>query len=303
MAKQETRRIPIETKDGTMYVWTQPNGSSPSMRVLLLHGGPGATHEYFKSFESYFPEDIEFIYYDQLGSHHSDNPADRSYWNIPRFVDEVEQVRISLDLSPANFFLLGHSWGGILAMEYALAHEEALKGLIISNMMASSPAYQRYTDEVPAKQMDPEVVKRVRELEAAGDYESEEYMQLLIPNHYEQHVVRKPLDQWPPEVHAAFDKINEDLYVYMQGPSEFGISGALADWDRSADLPRISVPTLVVGAEHDTMDPGYMQWMATQVPNGEYLHCPEGSHMAMWDDPETYHRGIERFIRKVDGQR
>lgn len=301
MALREIRRIPIRTSGGTMAVWTQRNGSSPTMRLLLLHGGPGATHEYFKSFETCFPPEIEYIYYDQLGSHHSDNPADRSFWTISRFVDEVEQVRLALELTPQNFFLLGHSWGGILAMEYALEHQKSLKGLIISNMMASCPEYKRYADEVLAVQMDPAVVERIRELEAAGEYESAEYMDLLIPNHYEQHVLRKPAAVWPEEVNAAFDKINRDLYVHMQGPSEFGISGELATWDRSADLPRITVPTLVIGAEHDTMDPGYMRWMANRLPHGEYLHCPDGSHMAMWDDPETYHGGIVRFIRGVAG--
>ena len=301
MAKQQTDRIPIDTPGGTMHVWTQRNGSSPNMRLLLLHGGPGATHDYFRSFESWFPEDIEFIYYDQLGSANSDNPADRSYWTIPRFVDEVEQVRGALGLDASNFFLLGHSWGGILATEYALAHGDALKGLIISNMMASCPAYKRYADDVLAAQMDPAALKRIRELEAAGDFESEEYMTLLIPHHYEKHVLRKPADQWPAEVERAFGTINQDLYVYMQGPSEFGISGTLETWDRSGDLSQIEKPTLVVGAEHDTMDPAYMEWMAGQLPKGEYLYCPEGSHMAMWDDPETYHRGVERFIRRVAG--
>ncbi len=302
MAEKQTKRIPIETPGGTKHVWTQSNGSSPSMRLLLLHGGPGATHDYFRSFEAWFPEDIEFIYYDQLGSANSDNPADRSYWTIPRFVDEVEQVRKALDLDASNFFLLGHSWGGILATEYALAHGDALKGLIISNMMASCPAYKRYADEVLASQMDPAVLERVRELEAAGDYESEEYMNLLIPHHYEKHVLRKPAEQWPEEVERAFRNINQDLYVYMQGPSEFGISGTLATWDRSADLSRITVPTLVIGAEHDTMDPRYMEWMARELPKGEYLYCPDGSHMAMWDDPETYHQGVERFIRRVSAE-
>ena len=298
---KEIRKIPITTEKGTFDVWTQRNGSSPSMRLLLLHGGPGATHEYFKSFDSYVADpSIEYIYYDQLGSYHSYNPGDRSLWTIDRFVYEVEQVRQALDLGPDNFYLLGQSWGGILAMEYALAHQEKLKGLIISNMMADCVAYQRYADEVLGPQMDPEVLQRIKELEAAGQYTSEEYEALLIPHHYEHHVLRKPADQWPQEVVESFGHINNDLYVYMQGPSEFGISGTLAQWDRSKELPTITVPTLVIGAEYDTMDPAYMQWMATQFPQGSYLYCPQGSHMAMWDDPEVYHQGIVDFIHQVD---
>ena len=296
----ETKLIPISTPLGNFRVWTQRCGSSPSKRLLLLHGGPGATHEYFKSFDTYFTDgDIEFIYYDQLGSYHSDNPADRSLWTIERFVDEVEQVRIALGLGPDNFYLLGQSWGGILAMEYALAHQDALKGLIISNMMADCVAYQRYADEVLGPQMDPQVLARIKELEATGQYTSEEYEALLMPHHYEKHVLRKPAEQWPKCVVDSLGHINNDLYVYMQGPSEFGISGTLATWDRSKDLPKIKVPTLVIGAEYDTMDPAYMEWMSKQFPQGSYLYCPEGSHMAMWDDPDTYHVGVKDFIHRV----
>jgi proline iminopeptidase len=97
----------------------------------------------------------------------------------------------------------------------------------------------------------------------------------------------------------SLGNVNNDLYVYMQGPSEFGISGVLATWDRSSDLKRITIPTLVIGAQYDTMDPKYMEWMSRQLPQGDYLYCPQGSHMAMWDDPETYHKGLLDFIGRV----
>ena len=113
--------------------------------MLLLHGGPGATHEYFEAFDSYLPAaGIEYYYYDQLGSFYSDQPDEPDLWELPRFVDEVEQVRQALGLDRDNFFLLGHSWGGVLAIEYALQYQQHLKGLIISNMMASIPAYNEY---------------------------------------------------------------------------------------------------------------------------------------------------------------
>jgi proline iminopeptidase len=293
--------IEIETPGGKFNVWTQRNGNSPSMRLLLLHGGPGATHEYFKSLEEYFPnEQIEFIYYDQLGSGKSDNPNDTSYWNIPRFVDEVEQVRQTLNLDNSNFYLLGSSWGGILAMEYALKHQEHLKGLIISNMMASCIEYGKYAEEVLAPQFDPEILAKVRALEAAGDFENPEYMEILMTHYYPKHVLRLPIEEWPDAVNSSFADLNHGLYVHMQGPSEFGIGGTLATWDRSADLFKIKVPTLVIGAQHDTMDPKYMEWMATQFPNGTYLHCPNGSHLAMWDDKEIYHTGLIAFIKKIN---
>ena len=136
------RKIKINTPSGDFNVWVKRVGNNPTKKVLLVHGGPGATHEYFEVFDSYFPkEGIEYYYYDQLGSHFSDTPSDTSLWNIPRFVEEVEQVRQALGLNKDNFYLLGHSWGGILGMEYALKYQENMKGLIISNMVSSIPDY------------------------------------------------------------------------------------------------------------------------------------------------------------------
>lgn len=293
------KMIPIETPKGKFKVWTKQFGNNPRMRLLLLHGGPGATHEYFECFESFFPvEGIEFIYYDQLGSAYSDQPTDNDLWTIDRFVDEVEQVRQALGLNKDNFYLLGHSWGGILATEYALKYQEFLKGLIISNMMSSCPEYDAYAENVLAKQMDPAVLEEIRTLEAKGEFQNPRYMELLIPNYYMQHICR--LEEWPDPVNRAFARLNQEIYVTMQGPSEFGISGRLEDWDRKDALKSIAVPTLVIGAKHDTMDPEHMQWMSNQVQNGSYLFCASGSHMCMYDDQETYLNGLIEFIKAVD---
>jgi proline iminopeptidase len=170
--------------------------------------------------------------------------------------------------------------------------------VIISNMMADCVAYQKYADEVLAPQMDPVTLKRIKELETAGQYDSEEYDALLVP-YYECHVLRRPMETWPECVTSSLEHANNDLYVYMQGPSEFGIAGVLETWDRSKDLSSIMVPALEIGAEYDTMDPAYMQWMAEQLPKGSYLYCPDAGHMAMWDDPEGYHTGLMQFINNV----
>jgi proline iminopeptidase len=298
------RRIPIRTPKGDFTVWTKRFGRHPRIKLLLLHGGPGATHEYFESFESFLPaEGIEFIYYDQLGSAYSDQPKDDSLWTLERFVDEVEQVRQGLGLGPGDFYLLGSSWGGMLATEYALHHQRNLKALVISNMMMSIPDYNRYASEILAKQMDPEVVREVRELEAKGQFESPRYMELLFPHFYTKHILRRPAGQWPDAVSRSFARLNKELYVTMQGPSEFGASGRLERWDRKADLPKITVPTLVIGARHDTMDPEHMRWVAGQVRNGTFLYCPDGSHLAMWDDQETYFEGLIAFLKDVDAGR
>jgi proline iminopeptidase len=297
------RMIPVTTPKGTFKVWTKRVGNNPRIKVLLLHGGPGGTHEFFEAFDSYFPgAGIEYYYYDQLGSAYSDQPKEPELWEIPRFVDEVEQVRKALGLDADNFYLYGQSWGGLLAIEYALAHPENLKGLIISNMMSSIPAYNAYAKSTLMPAMDPAALTEILSLEKAEDYKNPRYMELLVPNFYEQHILRMPADQWPEPVNRAFARLNYDVYLTMQGPSEMGASGKLLNWDRTADLASIKVPTLVIGARYDTMDPKHMEWMAGQFPNGRYLYCPEGSHMALYDDQATYFEGLIRFLREVDRQ-
>jgi len=295
------RMIPITTPKGKFNVWTKRIGNNPTVKLLLLHGGPGATHEYFEALDSYLPgAGIEYYYYDQLGSAYSDQPKEPDLWDIPRFVDEVEQVRQALGLDKDNFYLLGHSWGGVLAIEYALKHQQHLKGLIISNMMASGPAYNEYANKVLMPEMDQKILAEVKALEARKDYANPRYMELLIPLHYEKHILRMPASEWPDPLNRAFKHLNQDIYIPIQGPSELGLSGKLLTWDRVADLPKIAAPTLVIGAKYDTMDPAHMEMISKKVQNGRYLFCPRGSHMAMYDDQKTYADGLIRFIRDVN---
>ena len=293
-----TKMITIETPKGKFKVWTKRIGNNPKIKLLLLNGGPGMSHEYFECMESFLPkEGIEFIYYDQLGTGFSVNPNDTLMWDLPRYVEELEQVRVALKLNKDNFYLLGHSWGGILGMQYALKYQDNLKGLVVSNMMASCPKYGEYS-KVLAKQMDPKILKTIQDLEAKKDYGNPKYMELLMANFYNQHILRKPVNDWPEPVNRAFGRLNQSLYITMQGPSELGISGKLTNWDVSKELKNIKVPTLVIGAKYDTMDPEYMKWMASEFPNGSYLYCPNGSHMSMYDDQETYMKGLIKFLKK-----
>src|ERR1700744_34938 len=233
------KMITIDTPKGKFRVWTKRVGNNPTIKVLLLHGGPGATHEYFEAFDSYFPgAGIEYYYYDQLGSAYSDQPKDDALWTTDRFVDEVEQVRQALHLDRDNFCLLGHSWGGVLAIEYALKYQQHLKCLVISDMVDSIPAYNEYATKVLMPKMDQAKLAEVKKLEAEHKTDDPRYMDILIPMHYEQHLLRMPHDQWPDPVNRAFGHINEHLYQLMQGPSELGASGRLLNWDRSKDLHR-----------------------------------------------------------------
>ena len=292
------KMIPVSTPVGTFKVWTKTIGNNPRIKVLLLHGGPAMTHEYMEAFESFFPkEGFEMIEYDQLGSYYSDQPADSSLWTTERFVEEVEQVRKALGLTKDNFYILGNSWGGILAMEYALQYQQNLKGLIICNMMASIPDYEKYNG-VLRSQMRSSLVDSLQTYETKGLFKDPVYQQLVFTEYYTKHLCRLP--EWPEPVNRCFKHINESIYVMMQGPSEFKVGGRLLTWDRKADLPKITVPTLTVGARYDTMDPAHMEWMSKQVKNGKYLYCPNGSHLSMWDDQQVFMDGVIKFIKETD---
>jgi proline iminopeptidase len=291
--------LPIATPLGTFKVWTKKFGNNPRIKILLLHGGPSATHEYMECFESFFPkEGFEFYEYDQLGSYYSDQPNDTSLWTLDRFVEEVEQVRKLIHADKNNFYILGNSWGGMLAMQYALKYQSNMKGMIVANMMASCPEYGRYANEVLAKQMPSEVVREIRELEAKKDFTNPRYMELLQPYFYQQHLCRLP--EWPDAINRTFKHLNSNIYTLMQGPSEFGVSGRLASWDIKNHLHEIVIPTLMVGARFDTMDPKAMESQSKAVKNGQYLYCSNGSHMCMWDDQKTFMNGVIEFIKNVD---
>jgi len=297
------KMIPIETPKGTFNVWTKQTGNNPTTKVLLLHGGPGMTHEIYECFDGYFPQEgIEYYYYDQLGSYYSDQPNDKSLWKTERFVEEVEQVRKALGLNSDNFYLFGQSWGGILAMEYALKYQENLKGLIVSNMVPSIPDYMKYNEDVLAPKLDSTVLAKIMQYEAAEDYSNEEYLKLITENYYPEHVIRMPMEEWPNSLNRGFSHLNPDVYVTMQGPSEFGIKGdaTLKDWDVKDRVHEITVPTLSIGATYDTMNPEEMKWLANNVANGRFHLCPNGSHLSQYDDQQVFFEGLTQFIKDVD---
>ena len=191
----------------------------------------------------------------------------------------------------------------MLAIEYALHHQEHLRGMVISNMMSSVPAYNAYAEQVLMPAMDHAALAEIKSLEASGDIENLRYMELLNEQHYVHHVLRMPVADWPDPAERGFAHINPAIYVTMQGPSELGISAdaRLAHWDRTEELASIDVPTLVIGAQHDTMDPAHMEMMAGRLPQGRYLHCPDGSHMAMYDDQAAYFAGLIDFLHGLEG--
>jgi proline iminopeptidase len=182
-------------------------------------------------------------------------------------------------------------------MEYALKYQKNLKGLIVCNMMASIPAYEKY-NLVLRSQMRKSLVDSLLNYEAKGMYKDSTYQALVYSEFYTKHLCRLP--EWPDPAMRAIKHVNEQIYVMMQGPSEFKVGGRLLHWDISKRLGEITVPTLMVGAKYDSMDPNYMKWMSTQVKNGQSLYCPNGSHLCMWDDQQVFMDGVIKFIKDVD---
>ena len=289
------RMIPV---DGKHHVWTKRVGSG-RIKMLTLHGGPGATHEYFECFEDFLPKaGIEFYYYDQLGSGNSDQPDDSALWTAERFREEVEQVRKALGLK--DFYLCGQSWGGMLSIEYALKYQRHLKGLIISNMTASIASYVEYINEL-RRQLPAEIVAVLEKHESKQEYEAPKYQEVMFKQIYAKHLCR--LNPWPEPLVRCFRHTNMKVYGTMQGPNEFVVTGTFRDWDRWKDLRRINVPTLLSVGRHDTMSVADIERMGRAIPRSRVSVCENGSHLAMYDDQQAYFSDLLKFIRDVEAGR
>ncbi|WP_161880971.1 proline iminopeptidase-family hydrolase [Deinococcus alpinitundrae] len=294
MTASTTDEVRHITVDGQYQVYTRRVGHGP-ITLLLLHGGPGCTHEYFESFEAFLsPHEYTFYYYDQLGSFYSDQPDDPSLWTVERFREEVEQVRSVLGLE--SFYLFGNSWGGMLAIEYALKYPQHLRGLIVSNMTASIASYTEYINELRGR-MAPEEVATMKRHEAAGTLGDPGY-QILLTRLYEQHICR--VVPWPEPVQRMFGHLAEPVYNTMQGPNEFVVTGNFKDWNRWDDLQGIHVPTLLSVGRHDTMRPADIEEMGRRMPNSRVSICENGSHLSMWDDQDTYFTALKTFLGDVE---
>jgi proline iminopeptidase len=290
------RMIPIE--GGKYQVWTKKLGAG-KIKVLTLHGGPGFTHEYFECFEDFLPQHgIQFYYYDQLGSYYSDQPDDVSLWTIDRFLGEVEQVRQALGLE--NFYLFGHSWGGMLGIEYALKYQQHLKGLVISSMTASIDSYMAYAVKLKAA-LPKEALAILDKYEATQDYDNPEYQKVMMEQMYARHICR--LDPWPDPVQRAFKHMNPKVYNTMQGPNEFVVTGNFKAWDRWKDLPKITVPTFLPVGRFDEMNPDDIKREGSLIPRSRVLVCEKGSHLSMWDDQAAYFKGLLKLFDDVEADR
>ncbi len=287
--------------DGKYNVWTKKIGDG-RIKLLLLHGGPGFTHDYFECFEDFLPkEGIEFYYYDQLGSGNSDIPTDTTLWNITRFVEEVEQVRKGLGLD--NFYLLGHSWGSMLAMEYLDKYQNHVKAAVLSNMTAGIKSYVTYSEKLKNQFLTSQELATYDSLDRQKAYNTPEYQNLLMNKLYTKVVCQMPVEKWPEPLMRAFKKANTSIYIQMQGVDEFHVTGNLKNWEMWDRLPNIAVPTLVIGGMNDEMNPEDMKKEGKLIPNSRTYLCPNGSHLSMYDDQQNYFTNLIGFFKDVENNK
>jgi len=281
--------------DGRYHVWTRRVGEGP-IKMLVLHGGPGANHEYLECLAQHLPQHgVELYLYDQLGSYYSDQPADLSLWTIERFREEVEQVRRAWGLE--QFYLYGQSWGGMLAIEYALKYQANLKAVVVSNMTASIASYVERLGVLRGR-LPEDILDRMLRFERQGRYEDPEYVELVHEHLYTKYLCR--LNPWPDAVVRGFDHIAAPVYNTMQGPNEFVVTGSFASWNRWDDLKDIRVPTLLIVGRHDTMSPDDIVEMGRRIPRARVGICEEGSHLSCWDDPEAYYGHLVGFLLDIE---
>jgi proline-specific peptidase len=272
------------------------DGEAPGKHpVLLLHGGPGATHDYLESLEALADTGRRAILYDQLGCGRSDR-AEESLWTVETYVDEVGAVREALGLDTIHLF--GSSWGGMLAMEYALTRPAGLASLVLASSPSSIPQWVEETGRLRAE-LPTDVQEVLDRHEAAGTTSDPEY-EAACEVFYRRHVCRLP--EWPAYVQRSFAFIAEhgEVYRYMNGPSEFHVVGTLRHWDVTARLAELAVPTLVVTGEHDEATPAINRTVSDAIPGAEALIYPGCSHMAHVEDPAGYVRLLDDFLTRVE---
>ena len=261
--------------------------------IFLLNGGPGLPCNYLRDAHSFLADHgYRVVAFDQLGCGASDRPTDPALWTIARYVEETETVRRALGLGRVH--LLGHSWGGWLAIEYALAYPEALRTLILEDTAADLPHLMQEMHRLRAA-LGAETVEMLLAHEADGSYDHPEYQAVItLLNH--RHVCR--LRQWPAPLMASLGDWNMGPYMTMQGPNEFLYIGNLKDWNRTPDLPRIVCPVLITVGRHDEITPACARRMKENLAQAELVVFDNSSHMPFYEEPASYDAALLTFLGK-----
>lgn len=289
----------IVTLDNGYHIWTNTQGHG-DIKLLCLHGGPGGNHEYWENFgEKLADLGVQVTMYDQLGSWYSDQPdysdpaiADK-YLTYDYYLEELEEVRTKLGLD--NFYLIGQSWGGALAMMYALKYGQHLKGLIVSSMVDNIDEYVTHINELREKTLTPEAVAYMKECEEKDDLDNARYQG------YVDALNREYVDRKQPEaIRHLISTMATPVYNAFQGNNEFVITGKLKLWDIRDQLSRITMPTLLTFGEHETMPLTTAKRMARDIPHARLETTPGGGHHHMIDNAPVYFAHLKKFLSDVE---
>ncbi|MDH2902938.1 MAG: proline iminopeptidase-family hydrolase [Actinomycetota bacterium] len=298
--------IPAATREGLIpfreySTWFRVSGdlSSPKTPLVVVHGGPGCTHDYVLSIAEIANTGRPVIHYDQLGSGRSTHLRDKGgdFWTVELFLEELENLLAYFDIAD-RYFLLGQSWGGMLGAEHAITQPAGLRALVISNSPASMALWlseaKRLRSELP-----PEVEEVLDRHEARGTLQDPEYLR-AADYFYAQHVCRVVPN--PAEVEATNQYMREDSTVYnvMNGPNEFHVIGTMRDWSVVDQIDRIIAPTLLVSGRYDEATPAVVQPFMDKIPDVRWVIFEESSHMPFVEEPEAYFSVVEDFLAEHD---
>jgi proline-specific peptidase len=291
-----------KTTDGTVefrgyHTWYQIVGNIPAasgkLPVLVIHGGPGFPHDYLQDLAGLADGGRPVVFYDQLGCGRSDHPDDPALWVMDTFVDELANLRRALSLDRVH--LLGHSWGGWLALEYALGKPAGLASMVLASTCASLPAFAAETRRLK-QQLPPDVQEVLDRHEAAGTTSDEAYVEATMA-YYTQWVCR--LEPFPDHVMATFENVSEDVYGTMSGP-EWNVTGNLKDWDVTARLGELDLPVLVISGRYDEMTPAVVQPLVDGIRGAESVTFDNSAHLPMVEEPEHFRDAVETFLEQVE---
>jgi len=285
----EEGRIPFRGHE----TWYRSVGDGPGLPLLCLHGGPGSTHINLIPLEG-LGDERRVVLYDQLGSGNSSRPSDRSLWTVELFLAELDAVRQALGLD--RFHLLGHSWGGMLAQEYALTQPDGLVGLVLSSTLSSAALWREESLRLRAE-LPREIAAQLDRHEESGTTNDPEYERAML-EFLHRHFCR--IDPWPPIVDEILRTTNLEVYTTMWGPSEANPTGILAGWDVTPRLGEIRVPALVLCGRHDEATPRQAETIAAALPDAQLVVFEESAHLAPLEETDRYLETVRAFLARVE---
>jgi proline iminopeptidase len=272
-------------------VWTCTYGDGPATPLLVLHGGPGMPSHYLAPLTG-MARQRPVVLYDQLGCGRSDRPQDESLWTVSRAAAEVEAVRRALGLGRVH--VLGHSWGGFLALVHAQVHGD-VASLVLSSPLVSVAGWMEDAAELVGR-LPARLRRTIAEHEERGTFDDPAYLEATTV-FYRRFLCK--LEPWPPELRRTFDHLGEGPYRVMWGPSEFTQTGNLRGSDLTPSLPRLGVPSLWVAGTEDEVSPARLASFAQQA-RGRVAVVEGGTHCVHLEQPSRYLALVADFLRDAD---